>query len=190
MATYNKVTFDEFSFRWYCKELLDKALYDSIISTVSSNVYWVLDNGGYVNNDINSINTTHFEVGTENAKAFLQEYGSGQYMLDSNPYLSKYKKSNYWNPLRKGKKIVGREYGYYTTPNWETGIGEIRRLSLGNMAGITIPIGQGQKPYPRIDSFLGNIYSLFLEKIDSEVIPKVQSAVNNGQFITVTTEKG
>ena len=48
-----------------------------------------------------------------NTYVLADSYGTGSLMLDNNPGLAEYKKSDKWNPERKGKAIVGRREGEY-----------------------------------------------------------------------------
>ena len=63
--------------------------------------------------------------------AILQSYGVGLGIDTSSPFLDEYKNSKYWNDLRVGNVVVGREEGTY-----ETILGE--RYSKGNMAGVPL----------------------------------------------------
>lgn len=65
-----------------------------------------------------------------NAYVLADSYGTGSLMLDNNPGLAEYKRSNRWNPARKGKKIVGRKSGYYTDA-----FGNPHRHSKGSLEG-------------------------------------------------------
>ena len=71
-------------------------------------------------------------------------YGTGSLMLDDNPGLADYKRSDKWNPERKGKAIVGRKEGDY-----EGLFG--KRHSTGSMKGENIEyleVGTGYKIEP------------------------------------------
>lgn len=48
-----------------------------------------------------------------NKYVLADSYGTGSLMLDNNPGFQEYKNSEYWNPARKGKAIVGRPEGKY-----------------------------------------------------------------------------
>lgn len=48
-----------------------------------------------------------------NTYILADAYGTGSLMLDDNPGLDDYKRSNKWNPERTGKAIVGRKAGDY-----------------------------------------------------------------------------
>lgn len=67
-----------------------------------------------------------------NPYMLASSYGTGSLMLDDNPLLQEYKNSDRWNPLRKGKSIVGRKSGTYVNA-----FGETRKTS-GAFAGINI----------------------------------------------------
>ena len=49
----------------------------------------------------------------EGGKAWLLEYGKGSLMDTDNPYLSEYKGSLLWNPMRVNNDITGRPQGDY-----------------------------------------------------------------------------
>lgn len=44
-------------------------------------------------------------------KAWICEFGSGSSMQTADNFFAKYRNSKYWNPLRRGKNIVGRPAG-------------------------------------------------------------------------------
>lgn len=79
-------------------------------------------------------------VGSDHWQSFLDNYGMGSLMAkeSENPYLSEYKKSNFWNSFRYGNAIVGRPQGVYIVPNWESGDGYIPRKSSGNLQGVNL----------------------------------------------------
>lgn len=65
-----------------------------------------------------------------NTYVLADSYGTGSLMLDNNPGLAEYKSSKRWNPVRTGKRIVGRRSGYYTDA-----FGNPNRHSKGTMEG-------------------------------------------------------
>ena len=65
-----------------------------------------------------------------NTYVLADSYGTGSLMLDNNPGLAEYKRSKRWNPVRTGKKIVGRKSGYYTDA-----FGNPHRHSKGTLEG-------------------------------------------------------
>ena len=65
-----------------------------------------------------------------NTYVLADSYGTGSLMLDNNPGLAEYKRSKRWNPVRAGKKIVGRKSGYYTDA-----FGNPNRHSKGTLEG-------------------------------------------------------
>ena len=67
-----------------------------------------------------------------NTYMLASSYGTGSLMLSDNPGLRDYMKSNRWNPLRRGKDILGRAKGTYTNA-----FGEKRNTS-GAFAGVRI----------------------------------------------------
>lgn len=67
-----------------------------------------------------------------NAYVLADSYGTGSLMLDNNPGLAEYRRSNSWNPERKGKTIVGRRKGNYVD------VFGRRRHSEGSLAGISL----------------------------------------------------
>lgn len=78
------------------------------------------------------------KVGSTSWKAFLENYGTGSKMdKEFNPFIHGYWGEKYWNPLRLGKTVVGREKGWYKTLDWETNnpVKEVWRYSEGNYAG-------------------------------------------------------
>jgi len=184
MASYIYGEFDAYNFKCYCKELIDEAIMYCINRSKSRFEYWANDNGGSTD-FIKSSNSTSFTVRTENAKAFIQEYGSGNYLNTSSPFFDQYNSSDYWNPSRTSKTIVGRPEGKYILPNWQTGIGEEEYISKGNMNGIAIPWATGIKASPVVDYMLADIYNKILARIDGVVIPKVQMAINSGEYFKV-----
>ena len=76
------------------------------------------------------------------ANAIIESYGTGESMDKSNPALTMYKYSEFWNTLRKGLAIVGRPAGKYINI-----FGEIVE-SKGTKAGqrISKKIVDGKKP--------------------------------------------
>lgn len=48
-----------------------------------------------------------------NTVVIADSFGTGSLMLQDNPALEEYKKSEYWNKYRKGNYITGREEGNY-----------------------------------------------------------------------------
>lgn len=189
MASYINAEFDSFGFKWYCKDLLDGELLSAIKEGLAGIKYWSSPEGGYIDQDMSNIESTKFTVGTINAKAFIQEYGSGKYIKTSNPGFDEYRTGSYWNPARKSNWIVGRPAGTYTLPNWKTGLFEEQYTSKGRMEGRIIPFNQGKKSEPKIDIMLKKIYLLFLSKVENNIIPKVQRAIDSGKFIVFKTVK-
>lgn len=191
MASYIAGKFDHDSFRNYCKELLCDVFYDAIQSSVDNTKLWKQSQGGYVHFD-KSDNTPIYTVGTENAKAFIQEYGSGIHINENNPDLDNYRQK-YWNPERHTNDIVGRREGPYMAPNWKTGIGETIEYSSGKLAGMPIFIGgkqlEGQKANPVIDSLIKTIYEKIISAVDASVLPDLQRAINTGKFMTFDSIK-
>lgn len=188
MAKYTTAEFDLFAFKWFCKDLFDEALLESIKIGISGAKYWDSEHGGYIEHDVNNIYQTGYTIGTINAKAFIQEYGSGLSIDDSsNPDYPDYRHGDYWNPARKDKTIVGRPAGTYILPNWKTGMYTEKYTSKGKMEGRPIPFAIGQLPIPKIDMMLLKIYSLFLIRINDYVIPSVQKAIDRCQFIKMKT---
>lgn len=189
MASYTNIEFDIFSFKWYCKDLLDQALLESISDIVNNTKFWDHAHGGYHYKQYEDINSTEYTVGTINAKAFIQEYGSGKYIKTSNPDFQEYRNGKYWNPARKSNYIVGRPAGTYTLPNWKTGLFEEEYKSKGRMEGKIIPFAKGQRSDPQTGLILNKIYTSFLLKVDNEVIPDLQKAIDTGMFMNFKTEK-
>ena len=68
-----------------------------------------------------------------NPYVLADSYGTGSLMLDNNPGLAEYKRSDRWNPVRTGKKIVGRRSGYYTDV-----FGNPNRHSTGRLKGVNL----------------------------------------------------
>lgn len=64
--------------------------------------------------------------------AILDSFGTGSKMDKTNPTLSNYMSSEYWNPARVGYTIVGRPKGSYTDIFGET------HISSGKMQGKNI----------------------------------------------------
>ncbi len=189
MASYKVADFDLFSFKWYCKDLIDRVLLESVKEGIVGIQYWSDREGGYIDQDISNISGSKLTVGTINAKAFIQEYGSGKYIKTSNPDFDEYRSGSYWNPARNSNWIVGRPAGTYTLPNWKTGLFEEQYTSKGRMEGRIIPFNQGKKSDPKIDIMLKKIYLLFLSKVENNVIPKVQRSIDSGKFIVFKTVK-
>jgi len=106
-------------------------------------------------------------VSTDNAGAFIMEFGSGEYMDTTNPYLQDYKNSEYWNPLRKGKTIVGRPRGIYPGVNYITGEWE-DRYSSGEHEGEPIPFFKGEKANPQIQTMISKINELLTERMKTD----------------------
>lgn len=67
-----------------------------------------------------------------NTYVLADSYGTGSNMLDINPGLAEYRNSKTWNPVRKGKAIVGRPEGTYTDL-----FGRVRKTS-GTFKGVNI----------------------------------------------------
>lgn len=67
-----------------------------------------------------------------NTYVLADSYGTGSLMLDNNPGLAEYKRSDKWNPVRKGKTIVGRPDGSYID------VFGRRRHSKGSLKGISL----------------------------------------------------
>lgn len=63
------------------------------------------------------------------ADAIIDSFGTGSKMDRDNPALNAYMNSEYWNRLRQGYTIVGREQGTYTDIYGKT------EYSAGTMAG-------------------------------------------------------
>lgn len=106
-------------------------------------------------------------VSTDNAGAFIMEFGSGEYMDTSNPDLQNYRNSTYWNPLRKNKTIVGRPEGEYMGVNYITGQWE-ERYSTGSNAGKKIGFFKGEKANPQIQNMIDQINTLLTQRMKTE----------------------
>lgn len=76
------------------------------------------------------------------AEAIMESYGTGESMDKSNPALTDYMNSKFWNSLRKSMTIVGRPAGKYLNI-----LGE-EVISTGRRAGkrISKSIPDGKKP--------------------------------------------
>lgn len=142
-----------------------------------------------------------FNVSTDNARAFTLEYGSGEFMDLSNPYLNEYIKSTKydWNKYRQNPKdpsiynsttapypIVTREAGSYKTFNWETGEPETR-VSYAKSPGEETSY-VGESPDPQIPSMIDQINERFRAKISSELKTELNKAVSQ-RFDEIFEEK-
>lgn len=67
-----------------------------------------------------------------NTYVLADSYGTGSLMVLSNPGYEEYRKSDRWNPERKGKTIVGRREGYYKD------VFGRRRHSKGGLKGVSL----------------------------------------------------
>lgn len=86
-----------------------------------------------------------------NTSALANSYGTGSLMLDNNPGLAAYKRSNLWNPARKGKEIVGRPKGDYVS------LFGNKRSSTGSAEGVNL---EGKRVYIRKKSTESDYYIL------------------------------
>lgn len=152
-------------------DCLNKLLKQAIQEVVPTYKWWdeaklVEDsNGNYIG----------WSVSTENARAFVQEYGSGE-NIDNNPYFAEYKNSWYWNPLRTGKQIVGRPAGDAVVFDWETGKTFVD-VFAGHSPGEPIR-AKGYHPRPIIDKMLKEIKSKFETLVQEQANSEFQKQVS------------
>lgn len=115
-------------------------------------------------------------VSTDNAGAFIMEFGSGKYMDSSNPDLRNYMGSKYWNPLRTDKYIVGRPAGKYLGVNLITGEWE-ERESTGSLAGKKFQFYVGKKANPQIQRMIKWIKVVLTERMETEGLKKINDEI-------------
>lgn len=86
-------------------------------------------------------------VGTENLLVFIENYGTGSAMSNSNvnPWLSEYIGSEWWNPVRTTHTVVGRPKGDYISIDWKTG-NQKTKTSKGHAVGINLEVKRQGNP--------------------------------------------
>lgn len=129
-------------------------------------------------------------VSTDNAGAFIMEFGSGEYMDSTNPDLRNYMSSRYWNPLRHDKTIVGRPAGKYLGVNYITGEWE-ERVSSGSHAGKKLGIFKGEKANPQIQTMIDKINALLTERMESEGFRRINDEMkrNTGNIFEIVQHR-
>lgn len=127
----------------------------------------------------NGVGEAGFDVSTSNARAFVMEYGSGQYIDPMNPDLENYISSKYWNhPYRTSRAIMGRKKGVsYPSFNWGTGLPETKVGKGGEYVRADF---QGERERPQIDNMLKAIDVQFRNNLRSEGDAKVEQLVKQG----------
>ena len=109
------------------------------------------------------------------AMAVIDSYGTGTSMDLSNPYLNTYRKSDLWNPLRKGTEIVGRNEGPY-----ENIFGDRPKpVSKGAYAGREVPMANNIIP------------SYAIQNMEKRIKAKVERRIKQfaDQFIAENAHK-
>jgi hypothetical protein len=152
--------------------VMKSILYQSIDEVIKFVPFWTRYQGTMIYESSNGQGKVEWIVSTDNARAFADEYGTGQYMEDNNPYLNEYKSSELWNPWREGKKIVTREYGEYPSFNWETGKRETK-FSQSMVPGVKTAF-RGNMPRKHISSMIEGIEQTFLYSIGSEGMAQIK----------------
>jgi hypothetical protein len=87
-----------------------------IAETAKMNVHYYPEIIEYIQNKLTGLVNDAIvegEVSADHWQAWLEEFGKGSEMDSTNPYLSEYISSEYWNPARHGPSIAGRPKGEY-----------------------------------------------------------------------------
>ena len=165
-------------FQSLLSEQLQSLLLSSIQEVIAAGYpYWSVDAGTTVEYEADGMGIVGYKVSTDNARAFVLEFGSGEFMDESNPYLSEYKRSVYWNkPFRTGPSIVTRPEGEYQSFNWETGRPEIKEASGVMPPGFKTKF-QGEAPNPQISKMLNHVKQVFLDKVRNDAAPLIRSVI-------------
>jgi hypothetical protein len=94
--------------------------------------YFDFDMDYEVRDEISRLVVDIFPAGDMAWEAWLEEFGKGSMMAEDNPYIGEYRNSAYWNSLRSGNTVVGREAGDYL------GLDGKQHTSTGGMAGLDL----------------------------------------------------
>lgn len=158
-------------------EVIKDLLYQAIDDSIRFTPFWNRHAGTLIYDSADGQGGIEWVISTDNMRAFVDEYGSGQYIDDKNPYYEEYKHNSiYWNPWREDKKIVTRQYGQYPGFDWETGTPE-EKMSFSMVPGVRTTF-RGLMPRPKVDSILKDIETAFLSLIETEGQSRIDSAIN------------
>ena len=157
-------------------EVIKDLLYQAIDNAIRFTPFWNRNAGTLIYDSADGQGGIEWVVSTDNMKAFVEEYGSGQFIDDNNPYFDKYKRqSEYWNPWRDDKEIVTRQYGKYPGFDWRTGRPE-EKMSFSMVPGVRTSF-RGTMPQPKVDSILKDIESEFNSLMDTEGRSIINSSI-------------
>lgn len=145
MASYESITFQPSLFKEKMLVICDDAL-DEAVDVIRGNEYFANGEITYLpeHNEFDG----YVEISASDLKAWLVEYGTGEFMRKDNPYLDEYKRSPYYFNLRRYRNddIVFRGKQKYTQLDYESGSGEVTREG-SNPAGKVINKGTPAQPF-------------------------------------------
>lgn len=175
MANYDHIALSKIAFGDEMCRIYDEALEDAA-NLILQNEYF---KGGkpVFNSDRNDY-TGYVELETTQVKAWIVEYGSGEHMRQDNPFLDEYKRSEYYNPLRRyrGDSILTWGNRDYNQINYEENKIDSRHGS--GTAGNLTPF-QGVAPEP----FLEDLMKQALQEFKNSVAKKLSSFRVNVAYI-------
>ena len=179
MAYCVTIDFNEDLFMSILTEQLQSLLFSSVQEVIARRYpFWSVEDGTKIESYADGTGTVGYTISTDNAIAFVLEFGSGEFMDESNPYLDDYKKSVYWNrPYRTGPSIVTRPEGVYQSFNWETGRPEMKEASGDLPPGFKTRY-QGEEADPQIGRMVQDVADVFMDKVDAEASDLIMSVLN------------